>query len=287
MRSLDARLIGVIAAWAAASGCAPTPPRLCNGHASLCDRPLDRVALPSTHNAMSSSEEGWTAPNHRFPPQRQLDDGVRGMLLDTYLWNDVPHLCHAYCQLGATPLVDVLGEIAATLRANDSDVMVLVFQNAIDAATLDAAMRSADLDALRYAHPPGAAWPTLAQLADAGTPLLVTVESPGGDDPAWHHDFYEIGFDTPYSFRTPDDFSCEVLRGDASHSLFLMNHWLSTPLPTRDGAAEVNVAAVLGARARQCAEVHGRVPNLIAVDHYDLGDLFAVVDEINGTAVGD
>jgi hypothetical protein len=216
-----------------------------------------------------------------------LDDGVRGMLLDTYVWNDEAYLCHSYCQLGATPLVDVLAEIAGALRANPSDAMILVFQNAIDAATLDAEMARADLDGLRYAHPTGAPWPTLAQLADAGTPLLVTVENPGESDPPWHHAFYALGFDTPYSFRTADDFSCDVLRGDASHDLFLLNHWLSTPLPTRDGAAEVNVAAVLGARASACTERHGRVPNLVAVDHYDLGDLFAVVDAINGVTAAE
>lgn len=282
MRARKVALGAVLAATLAA--CASEPPRRCNGHEALCDRPLDRVALPATHNAMSNSDEGWRAPNHRHPPRRQLDDGVRGMLLDTYLWNGAPHLCHAYCELGATPLVDVLAEIATALRVNPSDVVVLVFQNAIDAATLDAEMQAADLDGLRYAHPPGAPWPTLAQLADAGTPLLVTVERPGDDDPAWHHDFYDLGFDTPYSFRTADDFSCDVLRGDASHDLFLLNHWLSTPLPTREGAAEVNVATVLGARARECAEAHGRVPNLVAVDHYDLGDLFRVVDDLNGVS---
>ena len=272
-----------LALW---TGCAaPTePPRACNGHESLCDRPLDQVALPSTHNAMSNSDEGWLAPNQRFAPARQLEDGVRGMLLDTYWWNDQAHLCHSICEAGATPLIDVFAEFQVFFRDNPNDVLVLVFQNAIDADTLDAVMVEAGIDGLRYAHPPGTPWPTLAELTDAGTPLVVTVERPGDDDPAWHHDFYAIGFDTPYSFRSADEFSCEVLRGQAGNDVFLLNHWLSTPLPTRDGATEVNTAAVLGARARECAAVHGRLPNLVAVDHYDVGDLFAVVEDLNGIA---
>ncbi len=277
----------LLLAAAALAACTPEPPRRCNGHEALCDRPLDEVALPATHNSMSNSEEGWTAPNQALPPRRQLEDGVRGMLLDTYRWNDGVYLCHAYCQLGATPLVDVLTEMTTFLRANPSDVLVIVFQNDIDAATLDAEMQAADLAGLRYAHPAGAPWPTLAQLADAGTPLVVTVERPGDDDPAWHHDFYAIGFDTPYSFRTAEEFSCDVLRGDASHDLFLVNHWLSTPLPTRDGATSVNTADVLGARAQACAAEHGRIPNLVAVDHYDVGDLFSVVDGLNGVGSAD
>ncbi|TVQ89404.1 MAG: hypothetical protein EA397_15200 [Deltaproteobacteria bacterium] len=260
----------------------PEDPRLCNGYAELCDRPLDQVALPSTHNAMSNSDEGWLAPNHRYPPQRQLDDGVRGMLLDTYLWNDEPYLCHSFCEAGATPLVDVLTELATFFRDHPDDVMAIIFENNIDAQTLDATMREAGLDALRYTHPQGAPWPTLAELADQGTPLLVTVENPGDDDPDWHHDFYEIGFDTPYTFREAEDFTCEVLRGSAENDLFLLNHWLSTPLPTREGAREVNTYEILGGRARECAEFHQRIPNLVAVDHYDLGALFEVVEELNG-----
>lgn len=272
----------ILALLALAACASPEDPRRCNGHADLCDRPLDQVALPSTHNAMSNSDEGWLAPNHRFPPLRQLEDGIRGMLLDTYWWRDQAHLCHAFCEAGATPLIDVLEELELFFGENPDDVMVLIFENNIDAATLDAVMIEADLADRRYAHPPGTPWPTLAELADAGTPLIVSVERPGDEDPPWHHAFYDIGFDTPYSFRTADDFSCDVLRGQADNDLFLLNHWLSTPLPTRDGAAQVNVEAVLGARARECADVHGRIPNLVAVDHYDLGDLFAVVDALNG-----
>lgn len=275
--------VAVLASTAPA--CTPEPepePRRCNGHPALCDRPLDQVVLPATHNAMSNAEEGWTAPNHRFPPAQQLADGVRGMLLDTYRWRDDIYLCHAYCELGATLLVDVLTQIRTFLQAHPDDVLLIVFENNIDAATLDDRMIAAGVDSLRYAHPPGAAWPTLAELADAGTPLIVSVERPGDEDPPWHHDFYQIGFDTPYSFRQAEDFSCDVLRGSPDHDLFLLNHWLSTPLPTRDGAAEVNRAAVLGERARDCTDQHGRPPNLVAVDHYDLGDLFAVVDELNG-----
>lgn len=57
----------------------------CNGHAELCDRTLNDVVFPMTHNSMS----GQTYPNWMFAQQetgirQQLDDGVRGLMLDTY-----------------------------------------------------------------------------------------------------------------------------------------------------------------------------------------------------------
>ncbi len=34
-------------------------------------------------------------------------------------------------------------------------------------------------------------------------------------------------------------------------------------------------------RALQCQLESGRLPNFVTVDYYDIGDLFAVVDELN------
>jgi hypothetical protein len=61
------------------------PVTRCNGHAALCDRTLDDVAFPATHNSMSAAElPGWYTPNQRRGMQRQLDDGIRAFLIDTH-----------------------------------------------------------------------------------------------------------------------------------------------------------------------------------------------------------
>jgi hypothetical protein len=56
----------------------------CNGHEDLCDRPLDRVVLPATHNAMSAPAPGKFSSQQDAPIADQLDDGVRGLLIDTH-----------------------------------------------------------------------------------------------------------------------------------------------------------------------------------------------------------
>jgi hypothetical protein len=63
---------------------AVTPPR-CNGYVALCSRPLNDVALAATHNSMASV----TVPRWLFGQQDgtiadQLDEGIRGLLIDTY-----------------------------------------------------------------------------------------------------------------------------------------------------------------------------------------------------------
>jgi hypothetical protein len=57
----------------------------CNGSAKLCDRPLADVALPAAHNAMSAADvPGFFFPNQDHGIPKQLDDGVRGLLIDAH-----------------------------------------------------------------------------------------------------------------------------------------------------------------------------------------------------------
>jgi hypothetical protein len=76
----------VVAAFLGTGGATTAAPRTnaCNGHVELCDRPLDRVALVATHNAMSVPLPGWFSAEQDRPIAGQLDDGVRGLLIDTH-----------------------------------------------------------------------------------------------------------------------------------------------------------------------------------------------------------
>jgi len=146
-------------------------------------------------------------------------------------------------------------------------------------------LETAGLASLAYTHPQGAPWPTLGEMIDAGTRLVVTAET-AGPPPPWLHHVWDVAFDTPYTFVSQSDFSCALNRGSATNDLFLLNHWLSTSpplnLPTEDGAKQVNQRSILEARARQCQQETGHLPNFVAVDFYEDGDLFAVVDALNG-----
>jgi hypothetical protein len=60
-------------------------PEACNGYPELCHKRLDQITFPGTHNAMSAAAEpGWFLPNQRYGIIRQLDDGIRALLIDTH-----------------------------------------------------------------------------------------------------------------------------------------------------------------------------------------------------------
>ena len=63
----------------------PGPPPACNGYPQLCEKRIDEITFPATHNSMAAAQEpGWFLPNQRFGIPRQLDDGIRGLLIDTH-----------------------------------------------------------------------------------------------------------------------------------------------------------------------------------------------------------
>lgn len=57
----------------------------CNGSRALCARTLNEVVFPSTHNSYAAADEpGWLFPNQRHGIERQLRDGIRGLLIDVH-----------------------------------------------------------------------------------------------------------------------------------------------------------------------------------------------------------
>ncbi|HEX5147070.1 MAG TPA: hypothetical protein VFV85_08610, partial [Conexibacter sp.] len=75
--------IGAIGVSAATEDAPPEPG--CNGAQALCGRRLDAVAIPATHNSMSSPQDGFLLPNQDSGIPAQLRGGIRGLLIDMHL----------------------------------------------------------------------------------------------------------------------------------------------------------------------------------------------------------
>ncbi len=312
----------------------------CNGHDELCDRPLDEVALPATHNSMSVPLPGWFASLQERPISGQLEDGIRGLLFDTHYADRLAggrtrtyfaspdelrdsiqedgvsaraveaakrlrgrlgfrgrgergmYVCHTFCELGATPLADVLEDIHEFLVTHPADVLVLINQDYVTPSDFVDAIDDAGLTSYAFEPPSGSQWPTLGEMIDQDRRLVVLAENQAGAAP-WYQLVYErLTQETPFTFTSaaqltePEtlEASCRPNRGEAGAPLFLVNHWVNTdPVPLPSNAAIVNAYDPLLRRARACRRSRGQGPNLLAVDFYARGDLFEVVDALNGT----
>jgi hypothetical protein len=304
----------------------------CNGAPELCARPLDQVAFPAAHNAMSSEDiPDWMFPQQEKGTRVQLADGIRALLIDAHYGRPAGnavktdlesehgavakyeeaigkegvaaamrirdrlvnvkegprgvYLCHGFCELGATPLVEMLNGVHEFLVENPGEVVLMVIEDYVEPADLAAAFAESGLIELVYPGPVAPPWPTLRALIDGGRRLIVFLES-GRPGVPWLHPAFATIQETPYTFHQPEDFSCAPNRGGTAGSLFQINHWIeSAPTPLPKNAAIVNAYDFLLARARKCARVRRHLPNIVAVDFYRTGDLFRVVRALNGLAV--
>jgi len=194
-----------------------------------------------------------------------------------------PYLCHAMCELGSTLWEQSLRDIKDWLDAHPREVVTLFVQDEVTPVDSAAVVDSAGLMPYVYTPAEDGSWPTLGEMIDDGTRLVVLMENRGGGDRfPWLIPGFDVVQDTPYLFQSPADFSCAANRGDPDASLFLVNHWIDDWRRVPQNSALVNARAVLLPRVRDCQDERGRLPNFVAVDYYDRGDLLAVVDELNG-----
>jgi hypothetical protein len=201
------------------------------------------------------------------------------------------YLCHSFCELGATALEPVLRDIHDFLVANPNQVIVVVNQDYVTPGDFVSAANDAGLGQLAYSGPITKTRPTLREMIDTGKRVVFLAENHAGAAP-WYRPAYDgITEETPYTFPKVADLndpakvpaSCRPNRGTSGAPLFLLNHWISTdPLPKPSDALKVNAYGPLLARVRECQRLRHHVVNLVAVNFYDRGDVFKVVDTLNG-----
>jgi hypothetical protein len=92
--------------------------------------------------------------------------------------------------------------------------------------------------------------------------------------------------ETPFTFRAPKELapplSCAENRGGTGKALFQLNHWVEKLPRSPSTAEEVNDFDFLLRRAKRCERLRGALPNIVAVDHYDRGDVVDVSKVLNG-----
>jgi hypothetical protein len=198
-----------------------------------------------------------------------------------------PYLCHGFCELGAVPLDDTLAQVNEFLIDHPNEVIIIFFGDFISPKdTEDAFIRSGLIDRV-YTHEPGTPWPTLRQMIDMDQRVLVLSEhSANLSRPDWYLDGWSVAQDTPFAFKSPADLqsdtSCAENRGTPDAPFFLINHWIPSQTPSQTTAAAVNAYDVLLNRVQRCEQLRNHLPNMVAVDFAEKGDLFRVVDTING-----
>jgi hypothetical protein len=193
------------------------------------------------------------------------------------------YMCHGLCETGATSFDDTLVDIRSWLATNPDEVLTIFVEDHVDAADVADSVLAAGLEDYLFTPIDGEPFPTLAEMIQRGQRLVVMLEKGDGrPDHPWLVNGFDFVQETPYDFSTVESFSCAPNRGVPDAPLLQINHWLNGFTSLVSDAELVNAADVLGSRVEQCREERGMQPNLVAVNYADIGDLLAVVDELNG-----
>jgi hypothetical protein len=205
------------------------------------------------------------------------------------------YLCHRFCELGAVEAEKALRDVRDFLLISPDAVLVIVVEDYVSPEDWVDVVEASGLDELVYDGPLSPeAIPTLGELVDSGERVVMMAENEAGGA-AWYRSAYEeLVQETPYSFRKrpqlllDDDklaASCKPNRGPEGAPFFLVNHWIDTsPAAKPSNAERVNEGRALLRRIRQCEAIRGRRANLVSVDFYATGDLFDVIERLNGSA---
>jgi hypothetical protein len=193
-------------------------------------------------------------------------------------------LCHGLCEVGATSFLSMLADLRVFLATNTDEVVTLFIEDHVPSELIAADIEQAGL--LPYVLTPpavGDPWPTLGEMIRSGDRLVVMLEAGRGDESApWLINGFDYTKDTPFKFRSAEEFSCEPNRGPDDAPLFLLNHWLANFGARVTDSRAVNTLEVLSGRAERCRAERGQIPNFVAVNFVSIGALYEVVDALNG-----
>lgn len=236
------------------------------------------TAERSLARAQSDFTDGRTAD--LTPAVKRSINRLRG---EKTLGPEQVYMCHTLCELGGTALEPQLAGVKSWMDQHPREVVTVFIQDATTPADTAAVFEQAGLADMAYVHEPGTPWPTLREMIDSGKRLLVLMENEGGGSQyPYLHQGFDLVQDTGYTYASVDDFDCTLNRGSADSDLFMVNHWLSSFTALVSNAQKANAEEVLGERVRECEQERGRIPNFVAVNWYDQGELLQVVNELNG-----
>ncbi|CAJ2635386.1 unnamed protein product [Trifolium pratense] len=270
--------------------------------------PFNKYSWIVTHNAFSIVDspplpgvQRLTFYNQEDSVTNQLRNGVRGLMLDMYDFENDIWLCHSFqgkCfNFTAFQLaINTLKEVEAFLTQNPTEIVTIIIEDYVHTPKgLTNLFTRAGLD--KYWFPvskmpkKGDDWPTVTEMVQANHRLIVftsdaSKEAAEGIAYQWKHMVEnESGDPGVQKGSCPHRKESKALNSKSS-SLFLMNYFPTYPVQA-DSCKEHS--APLAEMVNTCYKAAGNVvPNFIAVNFYmrsDGGGVFDIVDKMNGHSV--
>jgi len=256
----------------------------CNGSIDLCFKQYNEVAYLTTHNSFNSDQDGLLFPNQTYNIASQLNNGVRGLMIDVYDFFGTPTAYHSLFALGSIPLSDIFNDIKTFLDNNPNEIVTIILESYVTANDIEDEIDQSGLSNHVYTH--NAIWPTLQNMIDNDNRLVIFSDvDDASSSQSWYHYLWQYAVETHYSVSNINDFTCDFNRGDSANDLFIFNHFVTDAnlgYGLYNESNDVNTNPFFINRVMACQTQTNKLPNFVTVDFYELGDGVAVVDQLNG-----
>ncbi|KAF7809844.1 PI-PLC X domain-containing protein [Senna tora] len=269
--------------------------------------PFNKYTWIVTHNSFSIVDapplpgvQRLTFYNQEDTVTNQLRNGVRGLMLDMYDFQNDIWLCHSFkgqCFnfTAFQPAINTLKEVEAFMTENPTEIITIIIEDYVHTPKgLTNLFVSAGLD--KYWYPvskmpkKGEDWPTVTEMVQANHRLLVftsiaSKEAEEGIAYQWKY-FVENESGDPgvQQGSCPHRKESKPLNS-RSASLFLQNYFPTYPVEA-DACKEHS--APLAEMVNTCYKAAGMLPNFVAVNFYmrsDGGGVFDILDKMNGRSL--
>ncbi|XP_042375747.1 PI-PLC X domain-containing protein At5g67130-like [Zingiber officinale] len=270
--------------------------------------PFNRYTWLVTHNSFSIVDEPSSTgvPRVTFYNQEdtvtnQLRNGVRGLMLDMYDFENDIWLCHSfqgqcYNFTAFEPAINTLKEVEAFLSQNPSEIVTIIIEDYVHALK-GLSKLFADAGLVKFWYPVsemprnGMDWPSVTDMVAKNHRLLVftsdaSKEASEGIAFQWHY-FLENEAGDPGLLpgSCPNRKESQPLNSRYA-SLFLQNYFPTMPFGN-EACKEHSVG--LAEMVDACFRAAGNMmPNFIAVNFYmrsNGGGVFDIQDRINGLSL--
>ncbi|KAL0479920.1 PI-PLC X domain-containing protein [Acrasis kona] len=271
----------------------------CNGFSELCDRTFDNVAYLRTHNAYSVLGK-YVIPNQHRSIMKQLNEGVRSLDLDVYLYKGLEntilkksaasqiYYCHSVCPIGAEKAESSLVEITKWLKKNRNEVISLAIENYIDNhEVLDSMFERSGIAELVYYKPDNTVpFPTLRQMIETNKRVVIL------QNKKHYASKYALNFNqhmnrNHYDINYPNQLgNCDLMTNDCktNNCLYELNHFLTSQhniISNPQIGQVANDQNVLRKSVNKCRQAWNKIPTFVGVDWYGTGHGLEIVDELN------